>query len=128
MLYFCTSVSLFNQLYLSLEQFSLYKNFPIVLHIELMSSNIEIVTEHTEKGVYIAQFKAKFISIFAYYVESQGECYLIDPTYDHIAYKDFIAKRGSTLKYVLLTHYHADFIGAHTEFKVPVIMGPGAKR
>ncbi len=53
---------------------------------------------------------------------------MIDPTYDYLAYRDFIAKRGTTLKYVVLTHYHADFISGHTEFKVPVIMGPGSKR
>ena len=29
---------------------------------------------------------------------------------------------------MLLTHYHADFLSGHTEFKVPIVMGKGAKR
>jgi glyoxylase-like metal-dependent hydrolase (beta-lactamase superfamily II) len=54
------------------------------------------------------------LAIFTYYVESDGEAYIVDPTYDYLAYRDFIAKRGATLKYVVLTHYHADFLGGHT--------------
>lgn len=93
-----------------------------------MSANIEIVSEQNEDGVYLVQFKTKMLAVFTYYVESDGEAYIVDPTYDYLAYRDFIAKRGTTLKYVVLTHYHADFIGGHTEFKVPVVMGPGSKR
>ena len=36
--------------------------------------------------------------------------------------------KGSKLKYVFLTHYHADFLSGHTEFKVPIVMGPSATR
>ena len=93
-----------------------------------MSSSIEIVSEQTEKGVYIVQFKTKMLAVFTYYVESQKQAYLIDPTYDYLVYKEFIDKRGATLKYIVLTHYHADFVSGHTEFKVPVVMGPSAKR
>ena len=53
---------------------------------------------------------------------------MIDPTYDYTVYKEFIHKRGATLKYVVLTHYHADFIAGHREFNLPVVMGPGSKR
>lgn len=62
----------------------------------------------------MVQFKTKMLAIFTYYVESDGEAYIVDPTYDYLAYRDFIAKRGATLKYVVLTHYHADFLGGHT--------------
>jgi len=27
-----------------------------------------------------------------------------------------------------LTHYHADFLAGHTQFGVPIIMGPTSKR
>lgn len=67
------------------------------------------------------------LAVFTYYVESNKEAYLIDPTYDYIIFQNFIEQRGATLKYVVLTHYHADFIAGHTEFKVPIIMGPGSK-
>lgn len=93
-----------------------------------MDQKISIVTEQEEKGVYIAQFKTHDLAIFTYYVESQKECYIIDPTFDCVVFKDFIKKRGSTLKYVLLTHYHADFLSAHVDLGVPIIMGEKAKR
>lgn len=68
------------------------------------------------------------LAVFTYYVESDGEAYIVDPTYDNFIYRDFIIKRNATLKYIVLTHYHADFISGHTEFNVPVVMGPGSKR
>ncbi len=68
------------------------------------------------------------LAVFTYYVESDGQAYIIDPTYDYFVYRDFIIKRGATLKYVILTHYHADFISGQNEFNVPVIMGLGAKK
>ena len=76
----------------------------------------------------MAQFKTKMLAVFTYYVESNGEAYLIDPTFDYMAYKEFLEKRGAVLKYVVLTHYNADFISGNTDFKVPVVMGPGSKR
>jgi hydroxyacylglutathione hydrolase len=68
------------------------------------------------------------LAVFTYYVESDGEAYIIDPTYDYLIYRDYVAKRGATLKYVVLTHYHADFVAGHTEFNVPIVMGPNSKR
>ena len=35
-----------------------------------MSSNIQLVSEFEEKGVYIAQFKTNMLAVFTYYVES----------------------------------------------------------
>lgn len=53
---------------------------------------------------------------------------MIDPTFDTKPYTDVIAKRNSGLTSVLLTHYHADFLAGHTQFQVPILMGPNAKR
>jgi hydroxyacylglutathione hydrolase len=61
-------------------------------------------------------------------VESNKECYIIDPTFDDKILKDFIKKRGSILKYVVMTHYHADFLSAHVNLGAPIIMGPNSKR
>jgi hypothetical protein len=52
-----------------------------------MDTKIGIVTEQEEKGVYVAQFKVYDLAIFTYYVESNKECYLIDPTFDYIIFK-----------------------------------------
>lgn len=53
---------------------------------------------------------------------------MIDPTFDVQVYKDLLDKRKAKLKYVVLTHYHADYLSGHTQFEVPIIMGPTAKK
>lgn len=53
---------------------------------------------------------------------------MIDPTFDVQVYKDLLDKRKAKLKYVVLTHYHADYLSGHTQFEVPIIMGPTGKR
>ncbi len=88
-----------------------------------MDSKVSVVTEQTGEGFYIAQFKTNELAIFSYYVESNKQALLIDPVYDVKTYTDFISTRQSTLKLVALTHYHADYLSGHNEFKVPIIMG-----
>lgn len=87
-----------------------------------------VVTEQEGNGFYVAQFKTEDLSIFSYYVESNSEAVLIDPTIDTDVYREFINKRKSTLKYVILSHYHADYLSGHTQFDVPLAMGPESKR
>ena len=62
----------------------------------------------------MAQFKTKMLAVFTYYIESNKEAYIIDPTFDSLIFSEFVEKRGATLKYVVLTHYHADFLSGHT--------------
>lgn len=93
-----------------------------------MDAKISITTEQEGEGFYVAQFKTVELAIFSYYIESGKEAILIDPTFDVQVYNDLLTKRGATLKFVVLTHYHADFISGHTQFKAPIVMGPNAKR
>lgn len=74
------------------------------------------------------QFKTNELAIFSYYVESDGQVALIDPTFDITVYKELLNKRAATLALVFLTHYHADFLAGHTQLGVPIVMGAGAKR
>jgi len=53
---------------------------------------------------------------------------LVDPVLDVHTYTKYITEKGSVLKYVLLTHYHADYLSGHNEFKVPIVMGPTSQR
>jgi hydroxyacylglutathione hydrolase len=76
----------------------------------------------------VAQFKTSELSIFSYYVESEKDCLLIDPVLDVENYRKFISQRGANLKYVLLSHYHADYLSGHTAFNVPIVMGPKASK
>lgn len=87
-----------------------------------------LTTEQQGDGFYIAQFKNSDLAIFSYYVESNNEAFVIDPTYDTTVYREMLDKRASTLKFVLMTHYHADYLAGHTELKVPIFMGEHAKR
>lgn len=86
-----------------------------------------ITTEQEGNGFYISQFKTADLAIFSYYVESQGSAYIIDPIFDTAVYREILAKRGTTLERVLLTHYHADFLAGHTSLGVPIFMGPDSK-
>ena len=93
-----------------------------------MNSTLTLTTEQSGEGFYVGQFKTSELAIFSYYIESQKECILIDPVFDVETYNKFMDSKGSKLKYVFLTHYHADFLSGHTEFKVPIVMGPSATR
>lgn len=71
------------------------------------------------------------LAIYSYYIESNGEAWIIDPQNDIAKYNDIIKQRKSVLKGVFLTHYHADYIAGHNELKnvhkeCNVYMGPTA--
>ena len=46
----------------------------------------------------------------AYYIESNGEVAIIDPLRETKPYTDLAEKNKATIKYVLETHFHADFV------------------
>ncbi len=64
------------------------------------------------------------MAIFSYYLESEGQAIVIDPTFDVQVYEKMSQDRKSKVISVMLTHYHADFLAGHTEFELPIIMGP----
>lgn len=88
----------------------------------------ELLEEFTGKGFHVYQYKTGELAIFSYLVESHGSALLIDPTVDTEAYKETLAKTKANLKYVVLSHFHADYIAGHLEFKVPTLMGERAAR
>lgn len=64
----------------------------------------------------------------AYYISHQGEAAIIDPLREVQPYLDRAAKRGETIKYILETHFHADFVSGHQDLArktgAPIIYGP----
>ena len=64
----------------------------------------------------------------AYYIESQGEAAIIDPLREVQPYVDLAASRGTRIKYVLETHFHADFVSGHVDLArqtgAQIIYGP----
>ncbi len=66
----------------------------------------------------------------AYYIHSQGEAVIIDPLREVQPYLDRLAKDGVTLKYIIETHFHADFVSGHLDLSkktgAPIVYGPTA--
>lgn len=51
----------------------------------------------------------------AYYIESKGEAVVIDPLREFKPYIERAEKSGAKIKYVLETHFHADFVSGHID-------------
>jgi len=67
----------------------------------------------------------------AYYIESAGEVAVIDPLREVQSYLDKAANDKSTIKYVLETHFHADFVSGHLDLarkaNAAIVYGPNAQ-
>ena len=66
----------------------------------------------------------------AYYVVSDGEAIIIDPLRETAPYLERLAADGVALKYILETHFHADFVSGHLDLSkatgAPIVYGPNA--
>lgn len=67
----------------------------------------------------------------AYYIESEGEAVVIDPLREVEPYLKKAEKDGAKIKYVLETHFHADFVSGHVDLSkktgAPIVYGPNAR-
>lgn len=67
----------------------------------------------------------------AYYVESNGEAVVIDPLREVQPYIEKAEKDNAKIKYVLETHFHADFVSGHLDLAkktgATIVFGPTAK-
>lgn len=67
----------------------------------------------------------------AYYIESKGEAVIIDPLREVQSYIDRAARDGAKIKYILETHFHADFVSGHITLAektgATIVYGPNAK-
>lgn len=66
----------------------------------------------------------------AYYIESNGEVAIIDPLRETKPYIERAQKDGATIKYILETHFHADFVSGHIDLSrktgAKIVFGPTA--
>ncbi|MCB0770310.1 MAG: MBL fold metallo-hydrolase, partial [Flavobacteriales bacterium] len=64
----------------------------------------------------------------AYYIESEGEAVIIDPLRETAPYIEKAAQHGARIKYVLETHFHADFVSGHLDLAkktgATIVYGP----
>jgi glyoxylase-like metal-dependent hydrolase (beta-lactamase superfamily II)/rhodanese-related sulfurtransferase len=67
----------------------------------------------------------------AYYIESDGEAVIIDPLREVEPYIIKAERNGAKIKYVLETHFHADFVSGHLDLSqktgAKIVYGPNAK-
>jgi hydroxyacylglutathione hydrolase len=66
----------------------------------------------------------------AYYIESNGEAVIIDPLRETAPYIERAEADGAKIKYVLETHFHADFVSGHLDLAkktgATIVFGPTA--
>ncbi|WP_059154162.1 MBL fold metallo-hydrolase, partial [Elizabethkingia miricola] len=66
-----------------------------------------------------------------YYIVSQGEAVIIDPLREVQPYLDKLQQDDAKLKYILETHFHADFVSGHVDLSdktgAAIVYGPTAK-
>lgn len=67
----------------------------------------------------------------AYYIESNGEAAIIDPLRETDPYVERAEADGARIKYVLETHFHADFVSGHLDLAnktgATIVYGPTAQ-
>jgi glyoxylase-like metal-dependent hydrolase (beta-lactamase superfamily II)/rhodanese-related sulfurtransferase len=67
----------------------------------------------------------------AYYIESAGEAVIIDPLREVGPYLEKARRNKATIRYVLETHFHADFVSGHLDLAAKagarIVYGPTAK-
>lgn len=66
----------------------------------------------------------------AYFIQSEGEAIVIDPLREITPYLEKAVKDGVSIKYVLETHFHADFVSGHVDLAkatgATIVFGPNA--
>lgn len=85
----------------------------------------------TDTTMKIEQIYTGCLAQGAYYIESNGEAAVIDPLREPQPYIDRAAKDGAKIKYVLETHFHADFVSGHVDLAkrtgATIVYGPTAQ-
>lgn len=80
--------------------------------------------------MYVEQLYTNCLAEAAYYIESDNEAAIIDPLRETEPYIELARTRGSKIKYVFETHFHADFVSGHIDLakkvNAPIIYGPKA--
>jgi hydroxyacylglutathione hydrolase len=79
----------------------------------------------------IEQIYTSCLAEAAYYIESNGEAVIIDPLRETAPYIARAERDKAKIKYVLETHFHADFVSGHIDLSkktgATIVFGPTAK-
>jgi glyoxylase-like metal-dependent hydrolase (beta-lactamase superfamily II)/rhodanese-related sulfurtransferase len=67
----------------------------------------------------------------AYFISSENEAVIIDPLRETAPYLERAERYGAKIKYVLETHFHADFVSGHVDLAeatgATIVYGPNAQ-
>lgn len=78
----------------------------------------------------VIQISTECLAQFAYIIISDGEACVVDPLRISEPYLQVLDEHKAKLKYIFLTHIHADYVGGHIPLakktKAPIVMGPDA--
>lgn len=78
----------------------------------------------------VEQIYTKCLAEAAYYIESNGEAIIIDPLREIDPYIERAALGNAKIKYILETHFHADFVSGHVDLAkktgATIVFGPTA--
>ena len=79
----------------------------------------------------IEQLYTKCLAEATYYITSDGEAAIIDPLRETQPYLEMLKADKGSLKYIFLTHFHADFVSGHVDLGkitgAQIVFGPTAK-
>ena len=80
--------------------------------------------------VLVEQIYTSCLSQASYYIESNGEAAVIDPSRETNHFIEKAKKSNSEIKFIFQTHFHADFVSGHLSLsrktKSPIVYGPNA--
>src|SRR5215467_2283758 len=65
--------------------------------------------------MHFRQFYVGCLAHASYLIGDQGEAVVVDPSRDVQMYLDEAAAHGLTIRWILETHLHADFVSGHRE-------------
>lgn len=78
----------------------------------------------------LEQYYTKCLAQGTYYIASNGEAAIIDPLREVQQYIDRATSDGVIIKYIFLTHFHADFVSGHVDLAdktgATIVIGPQA--
>lgn len=78
----------------------------------------------------VEQLYTGCLSEMAYYISSNGEAAIIDPLRETQPYLDMAEADNSKIKYIFLTHFHADFVSGQYDLAqktgAKIVFGPNA--
>ena len=110
---------------------SLFGSAGFIVHRVRGGEKIPLLGAIFTYRMHIEQLYTNCLSEAAYYIESEGEAAIVDPIRETQPYLDMLAARGTKLKYVFETHFHADFVSGHIDLAkatgAQIVYGPDAQ-